>query len=192
MRARRRRWFLITQYRIALPLTIVHQQFSSDLIGLLTAGNSALVIVVVMLIGKRVERRGTVGRLDVFALSTAVLGGGWLLCAVEGVGPLVAAVIVTSVGESLFCGVVDAVVAGLAAPGRIGLYLGYSTMAWGVGGMLGGLVGSGFDLAADHGGCCSSGSSSQRSASRPPRGRVRRAGTLRMPLGVFEPRLAAA
>ncbi|GAA0477284.1 MFS transporter [Streptomyces sp. NPDC046215] len=145
-------WFLITQYRIALPLTIVHQQFSSDLIGLLTAGNSALVIVVVMLIGKRVERRGTVGRLDVFALSTAVLGGGWLLCAVEGVGPLVAAVIVTSVGESLFCGVVDAVVAGLAAPGRIGLYLGYSTMAWGVGGMLGGLVGSGFDLAADHGG----------------------------------------
>ncbi|MFI9236779.1 MFS transporter [Streptomyces cinnamoneus] len=144
-------WFLITQYRIALPLTVVDQKLSADLVGLLTAGNAVVVMIAVTLVGSRIERRGTAGRLDVFALSGVVLGGGWLLCAVDGVSPIVASVIVTSVGESLFCGVVDAIVAGLAPPGRIGLYLGYSTMAWGAGGVLGGFIAGGFDLAADHG-----------------------------------------
>ncbi|MEV6197412.1 MFS transporter [Streptomyces sp. NPDC051920] len=144
-------WFLITQYRVALPLTVVHQKLSSDLVGLLTAGNAVVVMLTVWLLGSRVEKRSTIGRLDLFAASGVLLGGGWLLCSVDGISPVVAAVIVTSIGESLFCGVVDAVVAGLATEGRTGLYLGYSTMAWGVGGMLGGFVGGGFDLAAGHG-----------------------------------------
>ncbi|MET8857279.1 MFS transporter [Streptomyces sp. NPDC004579] len=143
-------WFLITQYRVALPLTVVHQKLDSDLVGLLTAGNAVVVMLTVWLIGSRVEKRSTIGRLDLFAASGVLLGGGWLLCSVDGISPVVAAVIVTSIGESLFCGVVDAVVAGLATEGRTGLYLGYSTMAWGVGGMLGGFVGGGFDLAAGH------------------------------------------
>ncbi|MEU4087541.1 MFS transporter [Streptomyces aureus] len=144
-------WFLVTQYRVALPLTVVHQKLSSDLVGVLTAGNAVVVMVTVWLIGARVERRSTLGRLDLFTVSGVLLGGGWLLCSVDGISPVVAAVVVTSIGESLFCGVVDAVVAGLATEGRTGLYLGYSTMAWGVGGMLGGFVGGGFDLAADRG-----------------------------------------
>ncbi|MFE3525745.1 MFS transporter [Streptomyces sp. NPDC059161] len=144
-------WFLITQYRIALPLTIVHQKLSSDLVGPLTAGNAVVVMVTVWLLGSRIEKRSAVGRLDVFIASGVLLGGGWLLCAVDGISPVVAAVIVTSIGESLFCGVVDAVVAGLATEGRTGLYLGYSTMAWGVGGVLGGFVAGGFDLADHHG-----------------------------------------
>ncbi len=144
-------WFLITQYRIALPLTILHQGLSPDLVGFLTAGNAVTVMITVTLIGARVDRHGSLGRLDILALSGVVLGGGWLLCAFGGLAPIVAAVIVTSIGESLFCGVVDANAAGLAPPGRLGLYLGYSTMAWGVGGMIGGLIGGGFDLAADHG-----------------------------------------
>ncbi|MGW1533387.1 MFS transporter [Streptomyces aureus] len=144
-------WFLVTQYRVALPLTVVHQKLSSDLVGVLTAGNAVVVMVTVWLIGARVEKRSTLGRLDLFTVSGVLLGGGWLLCSVDGISPVVAAVVVTSIGESLFCGVVDAVVAGLATEGRTGLYLGYSTMAWGVGGMLGGFVGGGFDLAADRG-----------------------------------------
>lgn len=144
-------WFLITQYRLALPLTIVHQGLSPDLVGFLTAGNAVVVMATVTLIGSRVDTYGSVGRLDVLALSGIVLGGGWLLCVFGGLAPIVAAVIVTSIGESLFCGVVDAIAAGLAPPGRLGLYLGYSTMAWGVGGMIGGLIGGGFGLAADHG-----------------------------------------
>ncbi|MCC9308313.1 MFS transporter [Kitasatospora sp. RB6PN24] len=144
-------WFLITQYPVALPLTIVHQGLSPDLAGYLTSANAVAVMITVTLIGSRVDRRGTIGRLDILALSGVVLGGGWLICAFSGLGPIVAAVLVTSVGESLFCGVVDANVAGLAPPGCLGMYLGYSTMAWGLGGMLGGLIGGGFDLAANHG-----------------------------------------
>ncbi|MEU0435415.1 MFS transporter [Streptomyces sp. NPDC006290] len=144
-------WFLITQYRVGLPLTVVHQKLSSDLVGPLTAGNAVVVMLTVWLLGSRIEKRSTIGRLDMFIASGVLLGGGWLLCSVDGISPIVAAVVVTSIGESLFCGVVDAVVAGLATEGRTGLYLGYSTMAWGVGGMLGGFVGGGFDLAAGHG-----------------------------------------
>ncbi|KPI09479.1 major facilitator superfamily MFS_1 [Actinobacteria bacterium OK074] len=144
-------WFLITQYRMALPLTVVDQGLSPDLVGFLTAGNAVVVMATVTLIGSRVDTYGSVGRLNVLALSGLVLGGGWLLCVFGGLAPIVAAVIVTSIGESLFCGVVDAIAAGLAPPGRLGLYLGFSTMAWGVGGMIGGLIGGGFGLAADHG-----------------------------------------
>lgn len=144
-------WFLITQYRIALPLTIEHQKLPDSLVGILTAANAVVVMIAVSIIGHRVERRSTLGRIHVLSASALVLGGGWLLCAAGGIPPIVAAVIVTSIGESLFCGVIDVVVAGMAPPGRVGLYLGYSTMAWGIGGMLGGLVGGGFDLTARHG-----------------------------------------
>jgi DHA1 family multidrug resistance protein-like MFS transporter len=144
-------WLLITQYRVALPLTVVHQGLSADLVGVLVAGNAVVVIVAVALIGNRIQRRDVNGWLDVLSLSGVVLGGGWLLCAIPGLGPIVAAVVVTSIGESLFCGVFDAVISGMAPPGRVGLYLGYSTMAWGLGGVVGGLLGGAFDVAADHG-----------------------------------------
>jgi hypothetical protein len=136
---------------VALPLTVVHQDLPPDLIGVLTAANAIVVMVTVALIGSRVQRRTPLGWLDLLSLSGLVLGGGWLLCAVGGLPPIVAAVVVTSIGESLFCGVIDAVIAGLAPAGRVGLYLGYSTMAWGLGGVLGGLIGGGFDVAAERG-----------------------------------------
>jgi MFS transporter, DHA1 family, multidrug resistance protein len=144
-------WFLISQYRTALPLTIVHQGLSGELIGPLTALNALVVIIAITLIGNRVGKYGAVGRMDVLAISAVVLGGGWVLCAFGGVAPLAAAIIVTSIGESLFCGVIDAIVVTLAPKGRTGLYLGYSTMAWGVGGMLAGFTGGLFGLAAKHG-----------------------------------------
>jgi len=144
-------WFLITHYRIAMPLTIVDQQLPNSLVGLLTAANAALVMVTMVVIGKRLDKRGTLGHLDIFAMSSVVLGGGWLLCAFTGITPLAASVIVTTIGESMFCGVIDATVAGLAPVGRTGLYLGYSTMAWGVGGVLAGFSGGAFDLAKQHG-----------------------------------------
>lgn len=144
-------FLLITQYRVALPLTIVHQGLPVDLVGVLTAANAVVVMVAVALVGNRVQRRDVGGWLDVLSVSCVVLGGGWLLCAVNGLGPIVAAVVVTSIGESLFFGVIDAVIAAMAPPGRVGLYLGYSTMAWGVGGVLGGVLGGAFDAAADHG-----------------------------------------
>lgn len=144
-------WFLITQYRIALPLTIVHQRLAGGWLGPLTAVNAIICMIAISLIGKRIAERGTIARLDMLAVSVIVLGGGWLLCAFGGVGPLVAAVTVTSVGESLFCAIVDAVIVTMAPPGGVGLYLGYSALAWGVGGMLAGFTGGLFDLAARHG-----------------------------------------
>ncbi|MDA8332914.1 MAG: MFS transporter [Candidatus Dormibacteraeota bacterium] len=144
-------WFLISQFRIALPLTIIHQRLPGGWIGPLTAVNAIVVMITVSLIGKRVAERGTVGKLNILSTSGIVLGFGWLLCAFGGVTPLVGAVIVISVGESLFCSVVDAVMMSFAPEGRIGLYLGYSTMAWGVGGLLAGLTGGLFDLAIGHG-----------------------------------------
>lgn len=144
-------WFLISQYRIALPLTIVNQGLPGGWLGPLTAVNAIMCMIAVSVIGSRVAKRGTVTRLDVLSVSGVVLGGGWLLCAFGGVAPLVAAVIVTSIGESLFCGIVDAVIVTLAPEGCVGLYLGYSAMAWGIGGMLAGFTGGLFELLAKHG-----------------------------------------
>lgn len=144
-------WFLLTLYPIALPLAVVEQDLPGSLVGLLTAANAVVVMTLVAMIGSRIARLDTVGCLSVLSASGLVMGVGWLVCAMPGVAPLVVSVVITSVGESLFCGVVDAVVASLAPPGRLGLYLGYSTMAWGVGGVLAGLSGGGFDLAIRYG-----------------------------------------
>jgi len=144
-------WFLISQYRIALPLTIVHQGLPGGWLGPLTAVNAVVCMIAVSVIGKRIAKRGTIARLDVLSASGVVLGAGWLLCAFGGVGPLVAAVVVTSLGESLFCGIIDAIIVTFAPPGGVGLYLGYSAMAWGIGGMLAGFTGGLFYLAAQHG-----------------------------------------
>jgi MFS transporter, DHA1 family, multidrug resistance protein len=144
-------WFLISQYRIALPLTIVHQKLSGGWLGPLTALNAIICMIAVFLIGKWIGKRGTVARLDVLSISGVVLGGGWLLCSFGGLGPLAAAVVVTSLGESLFCSVLDAVVVTMAPPGGTGLYLGYSALAWGIGGMLAGFTGGLFDVAARDG-----------------------------------------
>jgi DHA1 family multidrug resistance protein-like MFS transporter len=129
---------------------LLHQHLAPELIGPLTSVNAIVVMIAVTIIGKRAEQRGTIGRFDVLALGALVLGGGWLLCALTGLAPIIAAVIVTSIGESLFCGVVDAMAAQLAPAGSVGLYLGYSAMAWGVGGAIGGIIGGGFGLAAQH------------------------------------------
>lgn len=144
-------WFLITQYQIALPLAIVHQRLSGGWLGPLNGLNAIICMVAVSFIGQRIAKRGTVTRLNVLSLGGVMLGCGWLLCSFGGLGPLAAAIVVTSLGESLFCSVLDAVVVAMAPPGGTGLYLGYSTLAWGIGGMLAGLSGGLFDLAARNG-----------------------------------------
>jgi MFS family permease len=144
-------WFLITQYQIALPLAIVQQKLSGGWLGPLNGLNAIICMIAVSLIGKQIAKRGTVTRLHLLSISGVVLGCGWLLCSFGGLGPLAAAVVVTSLGESLFCSVLDAVVVMMAPEGGTGLYLGYSTLAWGIGGMLAGFSGGLFDLAARHG-----------------------------------------
>lgn len=144
-------WFLITQYQIALPLAIVHQKLSGGWLGPLNGLNAIICMIAVSFIGRQIAKRGTVTRLNVLSLGGVALGCGWLLCSFTGLGPLTAAIVVTSLGESLFCSVLDAVVVAMAPPGGTGLYLGYSTLAWGIGGMLAGFSGGLFDLAARHG-----------------------------------------
>lgn len=144
-------WFLMTQFTVALPLTIAHQDEPDSLVGLLAATNAIVVIVTMWLFSKRIERRDTRGRIDVLALSGVVLGAGWFLCVFAGLLPLVVAIVIASVGEALFLSVVDAVMAALAPQGRVGLYLGYSALAWAVGGVFGSLVAGTFDIAAEYG-----------------------------------------
>src|SRR6266516_1693267 len=74
-------WFLISQYRTALPLTIIHQKLPGGWMGPLTAVNAAVVMLTVSLIGRRIAKRGTVDRMTVLSASVLVLAAGWLLCA---------------------------------------------------------------------------------------------------------------
>lgn len=143
-------WFLITQLYVALPLTIAHQKVSSALLGPLNALNAIIVMAAVLLLGARIARRTPQQRLNVLSASGAVMAVGWLACAVGGLAAIVVAVVVVSLGESLFCAVVDVTAASLAPPGRSGIYLGYATMSWAVGGTLGSLAAGLFEVAADH------------------------------------------
>jgi MFS transporter, DHA1 family, multidrug resistance protein len=144
-------WFLITQFAVALPLTIVHQGQPVISQGPLTSANAIVGMAGLWLLGLRVEQIGTKGRLNVLSVSGLVLSGGWLICVFGGLLPIVIAVLMASAGEVLFCGVVDALAAALAPDGWVGLYLGYSALSWAVGGVLGSLVGGTFDIFQRHG-----------------------------------------
>lgn len=144
-------WFLVSQFRIGLSLSIVHQGLPREYIGPLTTLNAILVMVTVALFAKRIANSDARGRLNVFGLSAAVLGIGWLLGVLPGVAGLIAVVVVISVGESLFLGVVDAIVVMFAPKGYSGQYLGYSSTAWGVGAVFAGFSGAAFDAGESHG-----------------------------------------
>ncbi len=143
-------WFLVSQYRIALSLSIVHQSIAISTIGLLTALNAVMVMLTVALTVKRVTRLAMRGRINVLAISGLALGLGWMCCAVGGLAALVVSVLITSIGEALFVGVVDAIVVMFAPRGNSGQYLGYSSTAWGLGAVLAGFSGGLFDVAASH------------------------------------------
>lgn len=133
-------WCLLTQLYVALPLTATAQSFSPVDIGLLNAVNALVVIAATWRLGRWVERLDTDRRLRVIGAAGAVMGAGWWLCLLPGIVPLLAAVIVVSLGESLFVSVVDVLSAAFAPEGRTGLYLGTSTMSWAIGATAGSLA----------------------------------------------------
>lgn len=144
-------WFFDTQYYVALPLTVEHQRLPAAVLGPLNAANALTVMIAVWFLGRWIARRGALRRLDVLAVSAVVLGAGWLLCIRNGLAPIVLAIVVVSLGEALFMAVVDVIVATLAPPGKTGIYLGFSSMAWAVGGVVGSLTGAAFGVATRHG-----------------------------------------
>jgi MFS family permease len=143
-------WALISLYRIVIPLDLIHQHLSADLVGPLTSLNAIVVMTLILVFSPWLGRAGMAPRLTALSAGAVVLGGGWLLCAGAGLLAIVAAVIVTSVGEALFCGVVDPIIVTFAPDGRVGLYLGLSALSWGVGGAVAGLSGWGLSLASRH------------------------------------------
>lgn len=143
-------WFFDAQYYVALPLAVEHQRLPAAMLGPLNAANALVVMVAVWFLGRWVVRRSPIQRLDVLAVSAVVLGAGWLLCSFSGLAPIALAIIVVSLGEALFMAVVDVIVAALAPPGSTGTYLGFSAMAWAIGGVVGSLTGAAFGVAARH------------------------------------------
>lgn len=133
-------WCLLTQLYVALPLSISHQSLSLGYVGLLNAGNAVVVMAGAWRLGIRVERLDADGRLGLLAASGAVMAVGWWFCALPGPWPMAVAVVVVSIGESLFVSVVDVLAATFAPEGRTGLYLGTSTMSWAVGATVGSLL----------------------------------------------------
>jgi MFS family permease len=145
-------WFFDALLYVTLPLALGQQRLpAAALLGPLNALNAAVVMVALWLTGTRVARRDTRGRMNVLALSAIILGAGWPICALAGIPAFVAAVAVVSLGEALFLSVIDVLAASLAPPGRTGLYLGFSSMAWAIGAVIGSLAGGAFGLAARHG-----------------------------------------
>jgi MFS family permease len=143
-------WFFDTQYYVALPLTVEHQRLPAAVLGPLNAANALTVMVTLWFLGRWITRRGALLRLDVLAVSAVILGAGWLLCILSGLAPIFVAIVVVSLGEALFMAVVDVIVAALAPSGNTGTYLGFSSMAWAVGGVAGSLTGAAFVVAARH------------------------------------------
>jgi MFS transporter, DHA1 family, multidrug resistance protein len=145
-------WFLLTQLYVALPLAVAEQSLPIRNVGILNAVNAVVVMVCTWFLGRRVQRLGAAARLGLLAAGGVVMAAGWWVCLVPGLAALAVAVVVVSVGESLFLSVVDVLAAAFAPAGRTGLYLGTSTMAWAVGATGGSLLGgAGFAWASRSG-----------------------------------------
>ena len=78
-----------------------------------------------------------------FTFGILIMSCGWFLCSIFN-GELImiyAATIVFTLGEILFIGTVDVLASSFAPSGQAGMYIGISTVMWGIGGSLGSLFG---------------------------------------------------
>lgn len=143
-------WFSGTQYYVALPLALSYQRIPAAVLGPLNAANALTVILALWFLGRRIERMSNLTRLRFFSLSVAIQGAGWLACIVPGLLPIAVALLVVSLGEALFMALVDVLAAELAPPGYTAIYLSFTSMAWAVGGLVGGSAGVLFSIASTH------------------------------------------
>jgi MFS transporter, DHA1 family, multidrug resistance protein len=133
-------WLIATQLYVALPLTVNARSLGYSWIGGLNTLNAVVTIIFIYPMGRLSERFTAPGRLRVLILGILLMSLGWLCCSWTPPIMLIIAVTIMSAGQVLFLGTVEVLASQFAPAGRTGLYLGFGTMAWAIGGGLGSIL----------------------------------------------------
>lgn len=134
-------WFVVNQLYVILPLYIANLNHGVQLIAYLNAWNAILVIVIQYGCSWWVGKLSHVQRLNILSAGILVMGAGWFLFSFHGNLAIYGGMTLFTLGEILFIGVVDLLAVTFAPAGQSGLYLGFSTFSWAIGGALAGLFG---------------------------------------------------
>lgn len=137
-------WFILNQLYVVLPLYLLNVSNGEQLIAYLNAWNAILIIIIQYWCSRIVGRLSLSTKFTFLAVGVLLMGIGWLFCVSQTKPMLYFAISLFTMGEILFIGVVDLLAVTFAPPGQSGLYLGFATFTWAIGGALASIAGTTF------------------------------------------------
>ncbi|MEV6766736.1 MFS transporter [Streptomyces sp. NPDC051105] len=138
-------WFGISLLVSALPLEAEARGLGYFDVGLISSLSALVVVTLGHWAGRRADGLALHERAGLLAAGAAMMTVGSLLCLPMGRWPLYASMLVVTLGELALIAASEVIAVQLAPIGSTGLYLGYMTTAWSIGGTLASLL-SGFLL----------------------------------------------
>ncbi|WP_326950771.1 MFS transporter [Amycolatopsis sp. NBC_01307] len=138
-------WFGVSLFVSAVPLEAEHRGLQYVDVGLINSMNALVVVALGHVAGRLTEGWAMSRRWVLLGGGSLVMAAGCLLCLPAGTPWFYAGMLVVTVGELALIVAADVVASELAPNGATGVYLGYTTMSWGLGAVLAGLL-SGFLL----------------------------------------------
>jgi MFS transporter, DHA1 family, multidrug resistance protein len=133
-------WFGISLLVAAVPLEAAFRKLSYFDVGLINSLNALVVVALGHLVGKKSEKWCLTDRMKFLGVGALLMAAGCLVCLLTGPLWLYTGMLVITLGELALIVTADVVAVQLAPEGSPGVYLGYITSAWAVGGVLAGLA----------------------------------------------------
>jgi MFS transporter, DHA1 family, multidrug resistance protein len=133
-------WFGISLLVAALPLEAELRRFTYFDVGVINSLNALVVVALGTKVGKITDGWGLSQRMGLLGAGALVMAIGCLLCLPTAAPWLYAGMMVITLGELALIVSTDIVAVHLAPTGATGVYLGYVTTAWGIGGVLAGVL----------------------------------------------------
>ncbi|WP_203983727.1 MFS transporter [Sphaerisporangium rufum] len=133
-------WFGISLLVSALPLEADLRGLGYVDVGVINSLNALVVVALGTKVGKITDGWDLPRRMRFLGAGGLAMAAGCLVCLPAGTPWLYAGMVVITLGELALIAATDIVAVHLAPEGSTGVYLGYVTTAWAVGGVLAGVL----------------------------------------------------
>lgn len=133
-------WLGISLLVAALPLEAASRGLGYFDVGLINSMNALVVVALGTRVGRLTENWGISQRMRFLGAGAMAMAIGCLVCLPTETPWLYAGMLVLTFGELALIAATDIVAVHMAPRGATGVYLGYVTVAWAVGGVLAGVL----------------------------------------------------
>ncbi|WP_370941825.1 MFS transporter [Amycolatopsis sp. cg5] len=133
-------WFGMSLLVAALPLEAASRGLGYLEVGLINALNALVVVLLGKRVGRQTDEHTLPQRAGTLVVSAVLMAAGCALCIAEPYWTLYTGMALLTAGELALFAAAEVIAVQLAPAGATGVYLGYMTTAWAIGGAAAGLL----------------------------------------------------